>query len=84
MVGRVTMGKIFALKMALNQIKGLRPLFSFLFFFKILFIYSQETQRERERGEREIGRDTGRGRIRLHAGSPTWDLIPGLQDHTLG
>ena len=30
------------------------------------------------------GRDTGRGRSRLHAGSPMWDSIPGLQDHTLG
>ena len=45
---------------------------------------------ERERGERESERerereaDTGRGRSRLHAGSPTWDLIPGLQDHTPG
>ena len=29
------------------------------------------------------GRDTGRGRSRLPAGSPMWDLIPGLQDHTL-
>ena len=28
---------------------------------------------------RERGRDTGRGRSRLHAGSPTWDLILGLQ-----
>ena len=28
--------------------------------------------------DRERGRDTGRGRgkSRLHAGSPTWDLIP--------
>ena len=26
--------------------------------------------------EREKGRDTGSGRSRLHAGSPTWDLIP--------
>ena len=35
--------------------------------------------------ERERGRDTGRGRSRLHApGSPTWDSIPGLQDRTLG
>ena len=34
--------------------------------------------------ERERGRDTGRGRNRLHAGSPMWDLIPGLQDHALG
>ena len=25
--------------------------------------------------ERETGRDTGRGRSRLHAGSPTWDRI---------
>ena len=33
---------------------------------------------------RGVGRDTGRGRSRLHAGSPTWDSIPGLQDHALG
>ena len=39
----------------------------------------RDTQRERERG-----RDTGRGRSRLHAGSPTQDSIPGLQDHALG
>ena len=37
-----------------------------------------DTERERERG-----RDTGRGRSRLHAGSPTWDSILGLQDHAL-
>ena len=34
--------------------------------------------------ERKRGRDTGRGRSRLHAGNPTWDSIPRLQDHTLG
>ena len=34
--------------------------------------------------ERERGRDTGRGRSRLPAGSPTWDSILGLQDHALG
>ena len=34
--------------------------------------------------EREKGRDTGRGRSRLHTGSPTRDLIPGLQDQALG
>ena len=34
--------------------------------------------------ERERDRDTSRGRSRLHAGSPTWDSIPGLQDHTPG
>ena len=39
----------------------------------------RDTERERERG-----RDTGRGRSRLHAGSPTCDSIPGLQDHALG
>ena len=34
--------------------------------------------------ETERRRDTGGGRSRLHAGSPTWDLIPRLQDHALG
>ena len=29
----------------------------------------------------ERRRDVGRGRSRLHAGSPTWDSILGLQDH---
>ena len=46
-------------------------------FLKILFIYSWETHTHR-------GRDTGRGRSRLQTGSPTWDSIPGLQDHALG
>ena len=32
----------------------------------------------------ERGRDTDRGRSRLHAGSPMWDSIPGLQDHAPG
>ena len=27
--------------------------------------------------QREKGRDTGRGRSRLHGGSPTWDSIHG-------
>ena len=36
--------------------------------------------RDREKGR---VRDTGRGKSRLHAGSPTWDSIPGLQDHAL-
>ena len=35
----------------------------------------RDTHRERERG-----RDTGRGRSRLHTGSPMWDSILGLQD----
>ena len=33
--------------------------------------------------QRERGRDTGRGRSRLHAGSLMWDLIPALWDHAL-
>ena len=40
------------------------------------------TERERET-ERQRDREIGRGRSRLHAGSPIWDLIPGLQDHAL-
>ena len=51
------------------------------YFFKILFIYSWQTHNiiiwER-------GRDTGRGRSRLHAGSPTWDSILSLQADTPG
>ena len=39
------------------------------------------TQRERER---ERGRDIGRGRSKLHAGSPTWDSILGLNLGTPG
>ena len=33
--------------------------------------------------QREKGRDTGRGRSRLHAGSQTWDSIQGPQDQAL-
>ena len=32
----------------------------------------------------ERSRDTGRGRSRLHSGSPLWDLILGPQDHAPG
>ena len=32
----------------------------------------------------ERGRDTGRRRSRLHVGSLTWDLTPGLQDRAPG
>ena len=45
---------------------------SSMYFFKKDFIYLFMRDTER-------GRDTGRGRSRLHAGSQTWDLIPGLQ-----
>ena len=50
---------------------------SCFFFFKILFIYSWDTQREGERG-----RDTGRGRSRLHAESQMRDS--GLDSGTPG
>ena len=52
------------------------------YFFKDLFIYLFMRERERER-EREA-ETQAEGRSRLHAGSPTWDPIPGLQDHALG
>ena len=51
---------------------------NFLFFLKIfIYLFMRDTERER-------GRDIGRGRNRLHTGSPMWDLILGLQDHALG
>ena len=49
---------------------------SFLKKFYLLMIVTH-THRKRER-EREGGRDTGRGRSRLHVGSPMRDLILGL------
>ena len=48
-----------------------------LFFFLRFYLFMIHTEREK-------GRDAGRGRSRLHAGSLMWDLIPGLQDHALG
>ena len=45
--------------------------FSWLMFLKDLFIYSWETEREKEKG-----RDTGKGRSRLPARSRMWDSIP--------
>ena len=55
------------------EFRGPKAIF---FLKKILFIYSCVRERERQ--------STGRGRSRLHAGSPMWDSIPGLQDHALG
>ena len=54
----------------MKTLRVFRPVY---FFFKILFIYSWETHTQR----RERGRDPGRGRSRLHAGSPMRDSIPG-------
>ena len=47
----------------------------FYYFFLRFYLFRRDIQR---------GRDTDRGRSRLHAGSPMWDSIPGLQDHTPG
>ena len=46
---------------------------TFIFFFLRFYLFM-----------RDRGRDTGRGRSRLHAGSLMWDSIPGLQNHALG
>ena len=62
-----------------SPICGWRVLIIKFFFFFNLFMRNTERERERERG-----RDTGRGISRLHAGSPIWDLILGLQDHIPG
>ena len=48
-----------------------------LFFFFLRFcLFIHKRLRER-------GRDVGRGRSRLPAGTLMWDLIPGLQDRAL-
>ena len=48
---------------------------TFLLDFKIFIcLFMSDTER---------GKDTGRGRSRLHAGSPMWDSIPGPWDHAL-
>ena len=46
------------------------------FFFKDIYLFMIDMG--------GAGRNTGRERNRLHAGSPTRDLIPGLQDHAPG
>ena len=43
-----------------------------LFFLRFFYLFMRDTEK---------GRDKGRGGSRLHAGSPTWDSILGLQDH---
>ena len=52
---------------------------SHFFFLKILFIHERDGAMWGE-----AGRDTGRGRSRLHGGSLIRDLIPGRQDQALG
>ena len=46
-------------------------------FFLRLYLFIHKRHRER-------GRDIGRKRSRLPAGSSMWDSIPGPQDHTPG
>ena len=46
----------------------------FLFFKDFIYLFMRDTER---------GRDTGRGRSRLHAGSPTGDSILGPRGHAL-
>ena len=47
--------------------------YGFVFFLRF-YLFIHERHRER-------GRDTGRGRSRLHAGSLMWDSVPGLGSH---
>ena len=49
--------------------------FLFVPFFKILFIYSWETQRERQRHKQR--------EKQAPCGEPVWDSIPGPQGHAL-
>ena len=56
--------------------------FSFLFFFlKTFYLFIHEEHREEREREAETRAE---GEARLHAGSLTWDSIPGLQDQALG
>ena len=48
---------------------------STIFFKDFIYLFMRDIER---------GRETGRGRSRLHAGSLTWDSTPGLQDHAPG
>ena len=52
---------------------------NFKFFLKFLFIYDSHRERERE-----AQRHRQREKQAPCTGSPTWDSIPGLQDHALG
>ena len=45
-------------------------------FFIRFYLFTRHAERER-------GRHTSQGRSRLHAGSPIWDSIQGLQDRSL-
>ena len=66
-------------KTILFDIWNLRQLVSVIAVKLFLFLFWRFYLFRRQRGE-----DPGRGKSRLHAGSPTRDLIPGLQDQALG
>ena len=53
---------------------------SFFFFRLFIYLFTRGTGD----GVGRVGRDTGRGKSRFHAGSPMRDSIPGLEDHALG
>ena len=59
-------------KSALSKsvVKVSKNIFIYLFFKDFTYLFMTDTQRER-------GRDTGRGRSRLHVGTLMWDSIPG-------
>ena len=66
---------------SMNSLLSMRPDLLFydtevLFFFLRFYLFIHERHQER-------GRDTGRGRSRLHAGSPMWDSIPELRNLAL-
>ena len=60
---------------AATSLKPLEPC-DFFFFFLRFYLLIHESRRER-------GRDTGKGRSRLSAGSPMQDSIPGPRDDAL-
>ena len=72
MYGQITTFKRLLDSSCLCSYATTKQTISFYFFFFIYFyLFMRDTGREARRS-------------RLHAGSPMWDLISGLQDHTLG
>ena len=60
--------RVFSGGLVCSQILKITFIFLLLFFLRF-YLFTHERHR-----------DTGRWRSRLHAGSPTWNSIPGLQD----
>ena len=55
----------------LTEINIYKQIIFKIFLKGFIYLFRRDTERERERG-----RDTRKGRSRLPAGSPSWDLIP--------